>query len=173
MPHSERPGPERSDHPLPEHLPADAPLTEVPSIPGGGGVIVERKEDLAGLVEQPALAACLTLHEKGITTFGASACSSDVPHGYAWIQLRFDRLSDENRVILSELSDLADPMVDLLARLRPQLKVPVTARSTVGEIEAAFQELADRFVPQDGPDRPGSLYVPGESDGTGPPEEPA
>lgn len=134
---------------------------------------MERKEDLAGLVEQPALAACLALHEKGITTFGASACRNDVPHGYAWIQIRFDQLSDENRAILSGLIDLADPMVDLRARLRPQLMVPVTDRSTVGEVEAAFRELADRFVPQDGPDRPGSLYVPGESDGIGPSEEPA
>lgn len=105
------------------------------------GEMVRDRGKLAALVEEPLLAACQLLFDKGITTLSSSANKMSIG-GHAYIRIFIPLLSKENLAIAKEIcSDNADTTCDL--------RISIPEDCTVEELSRQAVALADRFVQQE------------------------
>ncbi len=121
------------------------PISEIEPIEGGGITPTDRK-DLDQLVEFPVLEACRILYDKNIPTIMSGANKKNVP-GEAHIIIAYDMLSPQNKIIAEKFST---PFVYTGFRKRTflSLVVPITIKSTVGEIKTAMEDIANQFESQ-------------------------
>lgn len=111
--------------------------------------IIFKPEDMKGIVEAPLLAACQTLHRKGVWTTLSGANNRDLEHGFGWIYVAFDELVSENQEVGQEL------VKEHSAQIKPtpdgimmDIKIPFRngADTTVAEFSAEAEQVANRFV---------------------------
>lgn len=129
------------DDPIPEEIPAL--LSEVEPIEQGGVPVVTR-ESLKDIVELPLLSACQELYDKNIQTSMTSANKKDVESGEAYIIVYYDTLSDENKIVADQLGETYEYRKTKLTKMT----IPVTAHSTVAEINEKALEIAHQFKTQ-------------------------
>jgi len=124
----------------------DTFLSEVKQIQGGG-LAVEREEDLDRLVEAPLLEACKILYRKGIQTVFSSANRADIARGFAYIVVDVDSLAESNKETALRMGDMA-MLHGSVERPGIWLKIPVNDHTTFGDVETSAIEIANRFEQQ-------------------------
>jgi len=127
-----------------EQNPLNKKLSEIEPIEEWRGTEIKNKEDLNGLIEAPLLTSCQELYDKNIRTTGSSANKKDLENGFAYININFDTLSENNKQIGKSIGEVffADESNQL------QIKIPVNAETTFGEIQNKAEEIAHQFVKQ-------------------------
>ncbi|MFI3242123.1 MAG: hypothetical protein R3Y43_06110 [Alphaproteobacteria bacterium] len=69
---------------------------------GFTGVVVEKKEDLEDLVEEPCLKTCQQLFDKNVQTID-SGCNKENSSHRAYIVINYDTLNDANKRIADDM----------------------------------------------------------------------
>ncbi len=114
-----------------------------------GGFVALTKENLTKLVEAPLLEACEELYDKNIQTIMSSANQKDIEYGgNAYIDIDFDSLSEENKLIATQLGELFE-MHGFKPKKCIKLKFPVNENTTVGEIRKIAHEAVSKFKKQE------------------------
>lgn len=118
-------------------------LSEVEAIEEGG-VVFRNRKDIDKFVEFPLVDACRALYDKNIQTWQSSANKQNLVMGEVNINLDYESLSEENKLIAEEIGERwkYDTM-DLVS-----LKVPVSENTTISEIQTKMGALVDKFRPQ-------------------------
>lgn len=137
------------------------PISEIPAIDGQAlgytpeWAIVKGREDLRMIIEEPCLAACLTLYDKNIQTVNSSANERN-RGGKAYIGINYDSLEENNKQILKRLVEegIVEPLN--LSDNKGQrggrevsIKVPVFEDDTVGKVSDRFLQIVSAFHQQD------------------------
>lgn len=122
---------------------------------GSEGAIVSAREQLAKIIDLPALKAVELLYDKNVQTHSSSANHLDCG-GFATINICHDSLSDENKAISDGM--IADGLIACSTPDDPTYRggskaiiigVPVNLESSVGQISDLLENLASHFKPQD------------------------
>lgn len=108
------------------------------------GITLARREDVSRLIEPPLRGACQALYDKNIETSMSSANKKDLVNGEVYITIFFDSLSPENQEVAKSLSQV----YEYGGRKYVKITIPVTATTTVSEVEKAAIEIADKFKKQ-------------------------
>lgn len=112
-----------------------------------GGIIVETREDLAGLVEEPLLEACQLLYDKNIKTIMSSANKKDLVTGKVYIAIDFDSLSSKNKEIAKSFGEIF-MMHGSIPKPAIKLEIPVDPNTTIGQIKVQAKKLFEKFQQQ-------------------------
>lgn len=109
-------------------------------------------------VEPPLVDAVKKLYELNVPTNSSGANRSDIKRGFAWIEIDYAKLSDENKKVADELEKEGlgkryeqwgnlwgepDKMMDSF-----NLKISINEKTTVGDVKEKSLGLANRFVEQ-------------------------
>lgn len=136
-------------------------MTEIEAINSGDFglsteyAIVQNREDLRKIIEEPCLPACLALYDKNIQTVNSSANKREIG-GQAYIGINYDSLSENNKQVLDKLIE-AGLIEPLNLSDDPQkrggrdvmVKVPVFEDDTVGKVSDRFMQIVSGFQQQD------------------------
>lgn len=112
------------------------------------------RDDIGRVVEYPLVTACQIFYDKGIQTIGSAASEDDLDEngrGNAYIYLRWEGLSEENRAIAVELFEPTARLITAYDNKRYlELRIPIAEDSYVRDVEKAACELANTFADQSG-----------------------
>jgi len=128
-------------HPSAEKMPEL--LTDVMPVEEGS-VGITKREDIKRVIEIPLQSACEELYDKNIETWMSSANKKDIVTGQAYILIIFDSLSERNKEIARRF---AEPKM-VLGRNIVRLTIPVSEKTTIGDIQNAAHEIVSQFEKQ-------------------------
>ena len=128
-------------------------ISEVKAIETGGHPI-NRRTDIEKWVEKPLVQSCEKLYDLNIETLMSSANYKDVDKKHGYIDINPDSLSEENRDIANRL--VQEEKAELTKwhscgegyHTVVRLLIPITADSTVDEINKYALKLVNNFVKQ-------------------------
>lgn len=133
-------------------------LRDVEKIFLAGNTQIEKKADLANIVEEPCLAVCEDLYDKNILTYWSSA-NKDAPNR-AYVLIRYESLDDNNKKIADDmiargvLNDESRYQFDSF-NAAPEygkalyLGIDTNPDMPVAEISKKLCNIAAEFAPQD------------------------
>jgi len=119
-------------------------LSEVPAIEGSRNEMIDKREQIKDIVEQPLIEACEDMYKKNIRTLSTSANEKDIKRGEAHIIIDFDSLSEENQKIAEQYAKPADYDGSKAVKIIIQ----VTEKTTPDEITREANKIADAFQMQ-------------------------
>lgn len=123
-----------------------ATIAEMRPIEESRNIPILGKEAISKLVETPLVSACEILYDKNIQTLASSANAKDIAIGYGHLIINFDTLSEENQELAKRLGEV-DEYDGMQAVL---IKIPISETSTVEDIRAQVDAIAEAFLPQSG-----------------------
>lgn len=103
----------------------------------------ESGNQLENLVEYPLLDTAKNFKEKGIKTYSSSANQKDV-NSDAYIILYYNSLNDANKKIADDFA-ISEYQKEKFVKI----SIPVTEKTTVGELKNKFNEIANKFEIQE------------------------
>ena len=111
------------------------------------------RDYIALYADEACLEPCQRLYDLNIQTVnsGANTDNMDNIQADGFIGIIYDTLSEENKVIVNEMIEqrLIEPKYKYGDFTAFSLSVPLTSRSTVGEISDKLMELVSKFRQQD------------------------
>jgi len=111
-----------------------------------GGVLIQTREKIKEVVENPLLSACEELYDKNIKTVASSANQKDIAAGNANILIDFKTLSPENQMIAQGIGEVIDSphwggqVVNIL--------IPIHKDMTSVDLQQQAEQVAHRFKSQ-------------------------
>jgi len=137
---------EGSDRRSPEARDYDS-LKNVTPIGRLYGVEIAGSEAIKELVEKPLVEACKIFYDKNIQTTGSNANLESVYPAY--IDISWDSLSRENRQIAEQMGLHPIPSDWGYHGEIIEITMPISEKTSVGDVSNHFKSLANQFVLQD------------------------
>lgn len=105
---------------------------------------IRSKHDIKKNVELPMVKAVEYLFDLGIQTSSSGACALEVKNGYAFLEFKYDSLSDENKQIARKLGIVRSSQTGNYVFIQ----IDVNRDSTVEYIENVTHVYVSHFKPQ-------------------------
>ena len=121
-------------------------ISEVEPISSSINITIKHRVEIKDLVETPFVTACEELYDKNIMTIESSANASDIKIGYARLQINFDSLSDANKKIAEEITEVSMSHDGMRVA---EVKIPIDKENPlVSDIQLKAEEIAHQFKKQ-------------------------
>lgn len=142
----------------------ETPLSEVEPISRPRSLHVEKKADLAEIIEWPLLKACEIFFDKRIATYESTANREHIRYKYpvaASLSIVGDKLSEANKAIAKSMASgeiltpgytvsIEDPTrYEPMHKMMVSFDIPMEEGITAEEIERRSIDFANHFEPND------------------------